>query len=173
MVVRRRQPKVVQVTSELLCSQRVQGFAVRRAINMLTLTMRREHEDVRNDAGGGSGYARQRSRESATSGDEFVDILQVQQLLLDGSAGGVGNGIARARNPRGGAGNYGVSGAEPPRGRLLDFAANAPPYYYGGYGHHTPPTTSVDDLVALWFAGPSGSGIQTCSLQRPQNRSSI
>jgi hypothetical protein len=103
------------------------------ASKMLALTMRREHDEPRSD----------RPRDAvpaATGGDEFVDILQVQQLLLDGG---------RGREPP----------PPPPdgRARLLDAFA-APAYYYGpGYGQ---PTSSVDDLVALWFAGgPSATGL--------------
>lgn len=122
--------------------------------------MRREHDDTKGD-----GHAQQRPREgsaatgggssssaaatAAAVGDEFVDILQVQQLLLDTSGGaGSGNG-GRGRG----------RGREPPPPRLLDASAfAAPSYYYGSYGTHlTPPATSVDDLVALWFAGPSTS----------------
>ena len=100
---------------------------------MLALTMRREHDDSRSE--------RDDAVPAATGGDEFVDILQVQQLLLDGG---------RGREPP----------PPPPdgRARLLDAAAfAAPPYYYGptGYGQTT---SSVDDLVALWFAaGPSSA----------------
>lgn len=121
--------------------------------------MRREHEDTKGDGC----YTRQRSRgeantNSATGGDEFVDILQVQQLLLDGAVPANGGGRSRGR------------GRDPPptqnpdtRGRLLDAFA-APSYYYGGYAtaasqHHATPTASVDDLVALWFAGPTAPGV--------------
>lgn len=77
-----------------------------------------------------------------TANDEFVDILQVQQLLI-------------SDNRR-----------EPPtvplyhshsHGRIPE---NIPPpsgYYYGTY-QQPQSTTSVDDLVAMWFAGPSTSG---------------
>lgn len=108
--------------------------------------MRRENEDSKGD-----GYTRQRSRDGgATGGDEFVDILQVQQLLIDSGGNPNGNrNRGRGRDP------------VPPvdsRGRLLDAFAT-PPYYYSGYTqHHTSPATSVDDLVALWFAGPTTSG---------------
>lgn len=122
---------------------------------MLTLAMRREHEDSKGD-----GYAQQRSRDehdAAATGDEFVDILQVQQLLLESGAPAAGGARGRGRGRE-----------QPPpttadgRGRLLDAFAAPSSYYYGGYGsavHHTPPATSVDDLVALWFAGPSISGV--------------
>lgn len=120
------------------------------AVNMLTLTMRREDDDSKSDA-----YTRQRSRDSATGGgDEFVDISQVQQLLLDAPANG-GHSRGRGRE-------FPPPPPPPPpsadnRGRLLDAFA-APHYYYGGYGqHHAQPAASVDDLVALWFAGPSTS----------------
>lgn len=134
---------------------------VPRAINMLTLAMRREHDDTKGD-----GHAQQqRPREgsaSATGGDssvtatdEFVDILQVQQLLLDTSSASTTTTSA-GNGGRGGRGR----GREPPPPRLLDASSAfaAPSYYYGSYGTHlTPPATSVDDLVALWFAGPSTS----------------
>lgn len=119
---------------------------VPRSFKMLTLAMRREHEDTKGD-----GYGQQRSREPAAAGDEFVDILQVQQLLLEGgtpASGGRGRGRGREQPPP-------TEG----RGRLLDAFAAPSSYYYGSYGHHTPPATSVDDLVALWFAGPSISGV--------------
>lgn len=124
----------------------------RAVFKMLSLAMRREQEDSKGD-----GYAR--ARDPAGTGDEFVDILQVQQLLLDsGGAANGGRGRGRGREP------------PPPaegRGRQLDAAAAAfaapPSYYYGSYGtHHTPPAASVDDLVALWFAGPSNTGVFSC-----------
>ncbi|XP_044258922.1 early growth response protein 1-B [Tribolium madens] len=91
------------------------------------MTMRREHDETRSD--------RERERD-AGGADEFVDILQVQQLLLDGGR------------------------REPPPPRLLDAAAAAfpPPTYYLGQGYGQS-ATSVDDLVALWFAaGPTPAG---------------
>lgn len=116
------------------------------AINMLTLTMRREHESAKGD-----GYTRQRSRESATGGDEFVDILQVQQLLLDGAVPTNPGTRARARA----AAPAHPAAPNDGRGRIADSFA-PPTYYYGGYSqHHSNPPASVDDLVALWFAGPS------------------
>lgn len=121
---------------------------------MLTLTMRREHEDAKGDGFG----ARQRIRDGAgagaTGGDEFVDILQVQQLLID--SGVQGNGTGRARGVRA-IRDQGLGDGR--GGRLLDTFGPTTPYYYGGYGqHHGTPTTSVDDLVALWFSGPSAPG---------------
>lgn len=128
----------------------------RAQVKMLTLAMRREEEDSKGD-----GYARQRDTASSAA-EEFVDILQVQQLLLDSGGAPANGGRTRER------------GREPPpppsdpRSRLLDaaaLAAAAPPsYYYGSYGTHhtTPPAASVDDLVALWFAGPSTSGLSPC-----------
>lgn len=125
--------------------------------NMLTLAMRREHEDSKNNNNNNNnsdGYTRQRSRDNATGGDEFVDILQVQQLLLD--SGVPTNGSGRNRSGRGRDQAPTIDG----RGRLLD-AFPAQSYYYGGYGQHHAPAAaaSVDDLVALWFAGPTASGV--------------
>lgn len=126
------------------------------AINMLTLTMRREHENSKGD-----GYTRQRSRDnnntsnsaSATGGDEFVDILQVQQLLLDGAVSANG-GRNRGRGPPPPPHPHPNAPADG-RGRILD-SFPPPTYYYGGYTqHHSASAASVDDLVALWFAGPS------------------
>lgn len=127
---------------------------------MLTLAMRREHEDSKNNNNNNNsdGYTRQRSRDNATGGDEFVDILQVQQLLLDSGVPSNGNGRNRGRGRE-----------QPPpidgRGRLLD-AFPAQSYYYGSYGQHHAPTAaaSVDDLVALWFAGPTASGVFASSI---------
>nr|XP_022919611.1 early growth response protein 1-A-like [Onthophagus taurus] len=147
---------------------------------MLTLAMRREHED--RAARAGDAYGRHQGVHSggngvdgisgnsgvvgvsgggfgfgsggAVSGDEFVDILQVQQLLLDGGSRGR-SGIGGVREPV--TAPDAVSPSPAPS-RLLD-AVPAPSYYYGGYGQHGPPTTSVDDLVALWFAGPSAPGV--------------
>lgn len=102
------------------------------ASKMLALTMRREHEDTRSN---------RESDAVSTGADEFVDILQVQQLLLDGGR----------REPP----------PPPPEGRarLLD-AFTTPPYYLTPPPGYAQQTTSVDDLVALWFAGgPSGSGV--------------
>lgn len=130
--------------------------------------MRRgEHDDTKGDGhaqqrpreisatatGGGSGAVAAAAAAAAAAGDEFVDILQVQQLLLD--TGGTFGPSANGGRGRG-------RGREPPPPRLLDAttaAYAAPSYYYGNYGTHlTPPAASVDDLVALWFAGPSTSG---------------
>lgn len=117
------------------------------AVIMLTLTMRREDDESKGDA-----YSRQRTRDSATGGDEFVDISQVQQLLLD-APGNAGYTRGRGREL-----HSQPSTSMDNRGRLLD-AYTTQHYYYGGYGqHHVPQAaTSVDDLVALWFAGPSTS----------------
>lgn len=115
------------------------------AVKMLTLTMRREDEDSKGDA-----YTRQRTRDGATGGDEFVDISQVQQLLLDAPTnGGHSHGRGRDLVP--------LSSPVEARGRLLE-AFPTPHYYYGGYTQHNiQPTATVDDLVALWFTGPSTS----------------
>lgn len=116
--------------------------------NMIALTfrMRRKSDEESSD---------RRDATPATGGtEEYVDILQVQQLLLqDGT------------RCTGGGGGGGRDGREPPpqqdystRARLLDAATAyaAPSYYYGtpGYGQST---GTVDDLVALWFAGGSST----------------
>lgn len=112
--------------------------------NMLTLAMRREREDSASDDY--QGLLRQRSRDS----DEFVDILQVQQLLLENS-GGTNATTGTRRTSR-------VS--QPSASRLLDTIPPGPPYYYGSYGQHTTaPCTNVEDLVAMWFAGSSSAGV--------------
>ncbi|KAK9884568.1 hypothetical protein WA026_007411 [Henosepilachna vigintioctopunctata] len=126
------------------------GIVLFKMLSMLT--MHRESED----SGNGEGAARHwsvpsaqgRGTGSGSTVEEFVDILQVQQLLLEGSG----------------------------RGRGSDSTVFGPPpggHYYGGYGghhhphqqhhsHHTsamlPTSSTVDDLVALWFAGSSASG---------------
>ncbi|KAF5269348.1 hypothetical protein FQA39_LY08740 [Lamprigera yunnana] len=119
--------------------------------------MRREDDDSKGDA-----YNSQRSREHATGGDEFVDISQVQQLLLESSSNG-GNSRGRGRE----------SLFPPPidnRGRMLD-TFSTQHYYYAGYGqqqHVLPSATSVDDLVAMWFGGPSAAtGGPAASLSNP------
>lgn len=114
--------------------------------NMLTLAMRRERDDSATDDYQGL-FVRQRSRDS----DEFVDILQVQQLLIENSAGaGAPVGATRPRPSR------------PPPGQpsrtLLDTLPPGPPYYYGSY-QHTQPCSNVEDLVAMWFAGSSSAGV--------------
>lgn len=141
--------------------------------NMLTLAMRREqHEDTKNnnntntnnnnnsDSGFNTRHLQRSSHHRdniATGGDEFVDILQVQQLLLESGVPNT-NGNGRNSGIRTGRGrDTSIDG----RGRLLD-AFPAQSYYYGGYGqhHHAPAAAaSVDDLVALWFAGPTASGV--------------
>lgn len=115
--------------------------------------MHRESED----SGAGEGTSRhwppsssQTRRPGASSAvEEFVDILQVQQLLLD--SGGRGRGAGEP------------PGYPPPPGA----------YYHGGYGGHhhhqqhlhqhqhapvLPTSSTVDDLVAMWFAGSSAAG---------------
>lgn len=91
--------------------------------------------------------------------------VQVQQLLLDttqlapnngnGTRGRAAVGVGLPLLPPPEAGSNG-------RGRLLDAFATSHHYYHGGgYVQHVPPTptTNVEDLVALWFAGPSTSGL--------------
>ncbi|XP_045465669.1 early growth response protein 2b isoform X1 [Harmonia axyridis] len=121
---------------------------------MLTmLTMHRESEDSTTGEGTSRHWppvsAQPRRPGLSSAEEEFVDILQVQQLLLDSGSRGRGGGEPS-------------SYVHPP----------AVYHYHGGYGghHHQPhfhqhqhapvlPTSStVDDLVALWFAGSSASG---------------
>ncbi|KAL3278089.1 hypothetical protein HHI36_013434 [Cryptolaemus montrouzieri] len=117
---------------------------------MLTmLTMHRENEDSGNGEGRHWPTAPTQNRGSGPGSavEEFVDILQVQQLLLESGGRIRGSG-------------------EPP-----NFSSPPAAFYHGAYGglnqqqhppyHHGPvlPTSStVDDLVALWFAGSSASG---------------
>ncbi|GLV31143.1 stripe [Carabus blaptoides fortunei] len=132
---------------------------------MLTLAMRRERDDSNSDDYQNL-FSRQRSRES----DEFVDILQVQQLLLEGgitggqntipSAGTSSNGNVRTVRTSSAAAAVRRDSADG-RGRaLLEVLPPGPPFYYGtGYGQHAPPPcASVEDLVAMWFAGTSTAG---------------
>nr|XP_015837968.1 PREDICTED: early growth response protein 1 isoform X1 [Tribolium castaneum] len=92
------------------------------------MTMRRERDETRSD----------RERDAGAA-DEFVDILQVQQLLLDGGR------------------------REPPPAQAATYPP--PPYYLGqGYGQ---PAASVDDLVALWFAGGNTASGPPASAPNP------
>ncbi|KAG5893958.1 hypothetical protein JTB14_027706 [Gonioctena quinquepunctata] len=90
---------------------------------MLALTMRREDRPPRVPV--------------TNAGDEFVDILQVQQLLIN-------------ENRREQASSSNQS-------RFSD-TFGAPSYYYGGYQPSHQAATSVDDLVALWFSGSTAAG---------------
>lgn len=85
-----------------------------------------------------------------TTSDEFVDILQVQQLLI--------NERSREAVPH------------PPQTFQPPAVATRVPenfgYYYGGY--QQPQTSaSVDDLVAMWFAGPSTTGKKVLNFIHP------
>lgn len=139
--------------------------------NMLTLAMRREREDSNSDDYQNL-FSRQRSRDS----DEFVDILQVQQLLLEGGITGgnntipsagtsTSNGSANLRTVRTSSTSAAAvvrRDSADARGRaLLEVLPPGPPFYYGaGYGQHAPPPcASVEDLVAMWFAGTSTAGV--------------
>lgn len=139
-----------------------QAGYVPRIAKMLTLMMRREHSDNTRVP-------------SATSSDsEFVDILQVQQLLLDGSTRGGGQHHHHHQLHPGGESRSSSQG-------------NIPGYYFGSTTHNyhsyhqhqnvgpstshqqmaalatqTAPPTSVDDLVAMWFAG-GGTGGSTAA----------
>lgn len=109
---------------------------------MLTLAMRRERDDSCSEEY--QGLFRQRSRDS----DEFVDILQVQQLLLETNGGT--NTNSRPRTTRNSTQHRGYIDTLPP----------GPPYYYGSYGQHTGSScTNMEDLVAMWFAGSSNTGL--------------
>ncbi|KAF7283404.1 hypothetical protein GWI33_000678 [Rhynchophorus ferrugineus] len=94
------------------------------------------------------------------NGDEFVDILQVQQLLLD----------SNRRESPGYHGSITQSGV-PPRLMMDSLVTATTPYYYGNPSYHqTPPGsagTSMDELVSMWF----GSS-QTTSGLTPVKRSS-
>ncbi|XP_076259845.1 zinc finger domain-containing protein striped isoform X3 [Rhynchophorus ferrugineus] len=78
------------------------------------------------------------------NGDEFVDILQVQQLLLD----------SNRRESPGYHGSITQSGV-PPRLMMDSLVTATTPYYYGNPSYHqTPPGsagTSMDELVSMWF----------------------
>lgn len=77
-----------------------------------------------------------------TTNDEFVDILQVQQLLINDNRRDIPP--VPVHHPQ-------------PHGRIQDNFPTPTGYYYGTYQQPQAPT-SVDDLVAMWFAGPSTSG---------------
>ncbi|KAL1506112.1 hypothetical protein ABEB36_005537 [Hypothenemus hampei] len=111
---------------------------------MLTLTMRHsQHSDsTRNTSAAGIS--------SNNNGDEFVDILQVQQILLDSTR----RESAALHQPQPGTSS---------RSAMDTLTTTTPTYYYGNpsYHHQTPPGsagTNMDDLVAMWFSGgPSTS----------------
>ncbi|XP_057658426.1 early growth response protein 1-B isoform X1 [Diorhabda carinulata] len=114
---------------------------------MLTLTMRRED----------------RTKVPVTSpSEEFVDILQVQQLLL--------NETRREHQQQQAASQASTSQPstsqasmlvqqQQQHGRIGELHSG---YYYGTYqpttGPSTSSSTSVDELVAMWFSGSQGSG---------------
>ncbi|XP_037922838.1 mucin-5AC isoform X3 [Hermetia illucens] len=93
--------------------------------------------------------------------DEYVDILQVQQLLLESSSNTATtvastSTVAKPR-PRVNlqkAAEYAaqVQAESPSRRILLDYPS---PYLYGNH-YHTSPN---DDLVALWFGANSTGGV--------------
>lgn len=113
---------------------------------MLTLAMRRERDDSCSEEY--QGLFRQRSRES----DEFVDILQVQQLLLD--TNGTASNNSRPRPS--------VRNNNQQRG-YIETLPPGTPYYYGSYGQHTGSScTNMEDLVAMWFAGSTAPGLSLC-----------
>lgn len=109
---------------------------------MLTLAMRRERNDSCSEEY--QGLFRQRSRDS----DEFVDILQVQQLLLETNGGASTSSRARpARNST-------------QQRSYIDTLPPGAPYYYGSYGQHAGSScNNMEDLVAMWFAGTSTAGL--------------
>lgn len=114
--------------------------------------MRREYDDAK---GQGDACRDRESGGGATGSDEFVDILQVQQLLLDGPSSSVYRSRGRARD------QYQAPSPNTSRGRLLDALvtpASSSSYYLTGYSAHQQ-TPNVDDLVALWFAGNTSSGV--------------
>nr|CAH7766245.1 unnamed protein product [Callosobruchus chinensis] len=86
----------------------------------------------------------------STPTDEFVDILQVQQLLINDSRRDSHPGTSGVHSSMGGEPGTSQGHSRPPP---LEAAA----YYYGGpQGHHFHPTTpgsaSVDELVAMWLS---------------------
>lgn len=82
---------------------------------------------------------------TTANNDEFVDILQVQQLLI--------NDNRRELPP--------VPILHPqPHGRIAESFPSPSGYYYGTH-QQSQASTSVDDLVAMWLAGPSTSGKMT------------
>ncbi|XP_066146493.1 early growth response protein 1-A-like isoform X1 [Euwallacea fornicatus] len=107
---------------------------------MLTLAMRpSQHSDVTRVPSSGLST-------NNNNGDEFVDILQVQQILLD----------SNRRDP---GGLHPAPSQVPPR---LVMDATTSSYYYSTPTYHqTPPGSagaSMDELVAMWFSGgPSAS----------------
>lgn len=77
-----------------------------------------------------------------TANDEFVDILQVQQLLINENRRDIPP--VPVHHPQS-------------HGRIPESFPPPPGYYYGAY-QQPQTSTSVDDLVAMWFSGPSTSG---------------
>lgn len=87
-----------------------------------------------------------------TTSEEFVDILQVQQLLLNETRREQAAHAAQASS----------SSLHVPQVRAGEVAGSG--YYYGGYQTIPGPATSastsasVDELVAMWFSGSQASG---------------
>nr|CAD7393308.1 unnamed protein product [Timema cristinae] len=105
---------------------------------MLTLAMRRAEEVP--DEGGSNSH----QPPPAVNPEEYVDILQVQQILLEGTN-------RRTRAPP-------AAGSFPPdqRGRMIlegyPHPHHPPPYYYSNYAQHQQAQApSVEELFALWF----------------------
>nr|CAD7457029.1 unnamed protein product [Timema tahoe] len=105
---------------------------------MLTLAMRRAEEVP--DEGGSNSH----QPPPAVNPEEYVDILQVQQILLEGT-----NRRTRATP---------AAGSFPPdqRGRMIlegyPHPHHPPPYYYSNYAQHQQAQApSVEELFALWF----------------------
>ncbi|XP_060526354.1 early growth response protein 1-B-like isoform X1 [Cylas formicarius] len=128
---------------------------------MITLAMRNIHSDLNRVQSTANNH-----NNNNNNGDEFVDILQVQQLLLDGNR----------RDPM---------GFQNPQqtipGRVMDgIGGSGPPPYYYGNPYQAPPGsagTSMEDLVAMWFSGgPSTSGTldpeELTSIDPQQSRNS-
>ncbi|CAG9835739.1 unnamed protein product [Diabrotica balteata] len=81
--------------------------------------------------------------------EEFVDILQVQQLLLNET---------RREQQASSQASLSQTSAMLVQHQSHGRAVEVPPgYYYGAYppaaGPSTPTSTSVDELVAMWFSG--------------------
>lgn len=176
---------------------------------MLTLTMRREREDTPNDASGTTNHLYTRGRTTSSSnryglnsptetspgsypsyhhcGDEFVDILQVQQLLLENNANSVvnynsvsnsapitttSNQNVRRLSTNNSVNNYHqlsprpyLDGYHRHHGVLGSSSGSSAPqqsYYFPSglttTGGYTGNNNSVDDLMSLWFT--TGGSIQ-------------
>lgn len=104
---------------------------------MLCVAMRREADEPQDGTGAGAVRPRQPGpRAPAQPGDEFVDISQVQQLLIDGQA------------------VMGMLPPPPPPVVMAPPSRRPPPYYNPctSQQQQQQQHASVEDLVAMWFA---------------------